>query len=81
MSKEIFDYFEVDALAVIQESERVIASQKQSQAAEASLTDLDEYLSTLPIEAHEAALNGIKEYAEAVQREREIELGWHSDIQ
>lgn len=41
---------------------------------EASLTELDEYLHTLPIEEHQAALEGIREYQKACL---EIDLGWH----
>lgn len=41
---------------------------------EASLTELDEYLHTLPIEEHQAALKGIREYQKACL---EIDLGWH----
>lgn len=41
---------------------------------EASLTELDEYLHTLPLEEHQAALEGIREYQKAC---REIDMGWH----
>lgn len=70
----------VDGELVEAEAELVREKAWVSEATEASLTDLDEYLATLPLEAHEAALEGIKAYLEEVGQENGLLMGWQTFI-
>lgn len=47
-----------------------------SETHEASLTDVDEYLHTLPVEEHEAAIAGLRAL-QADIKAQPIDLGWH----
>lgn len=77
MSHEIFRWCEEDARLVEEEAARVAANGRNFLAVEDALTELDVYLSGLPVREHQAAIEGIREYAEAVGKEFEIERGWH----
>ena len=44
------------------------------------LDEFQAYIDSLSISEAEAALEGLREYQESVQKEREIELGWHRSI-
>lgn len=57
-----FDRWVADAQLVEEESTRLVIQNKAFLAAEEALTDWDEYLHSLPIEAHQAALDGLREY-------------------
>lgn len=47
-----------------------------SERSEADLTDVDVYLHSLPIEEHEAAIEGLRAL-QAQIKEQPIDLGWH----
>lgn len=66
----------VDQLLVEEDSQREQIEESSSEAVEACLTDFDEYLHSLTVEEHEAALAGLREYERAIQQER-IDRGWH----
>lgn len=68
----------VDRLLVQQDLELRGEQAADSEAAEASLTELDEYLHTLSVEEHQAALDGLREYERHVGRD--IDIGWHRGI-
>lgn len=76
-----WQFFETDARLVQEEAENQIAEQKQFLTVEEALTEWDAYIQGLSIEDAQAALEGLKEYAEAVLKEREIEQGWHRTVE
>ncbi len=48
-----------------------------SEATAEAVEEFDSYIANLPLDEAITALRGIREYAEALQSERDIEMGWH----
>lgn len=69
----------VDRMLLQQDLSTQVKVESVSVAAEASLTDFDEYLHTLSVEEHQAALEGLREYEKHVGRD--IDIGWHRGVQ
>lgn len=80
IAQQEFNRWEADARLVEQESERDTAGQKAFLALEDALTEWDAYLHSLPLEAHETAINGLREYMENFNRDRDIDNGWHKNL-
>jgi len=78
--KEQFDFFDEDARLVQEEADELIIAQRAFLDVDDALLEWDAYIQGLSIEDAQAALDGLKEYAVEVLREREIELGWHRNI-
>lgn len=76
MSRDTFEWFSEDARMVEEEAEDRIAAQKAFLAREEALTELDGYFMGMSVEAVETALQGMRDYARAVQAERSIVMGW-----
>lgn len=49
-------------------------------AAQESLLTFYEWLQEMPIDEAELAVKGIQAYNDDLQRERDIELGWHKAV-
>lgn len=69
-----------DARLVAEEAEELVVAQRAFLDVDDALLEWDAYIHSLPIEEAQAALDGLKEYAEDVLREREIEQGWHRGL-
>lgn len=80
MSKEQFDFFEEDAKLVVEEAEDLAVAQRAFLDVDDALLEWDAYIQGLSVEEAQTALEGLREYADAFVREREIEQGWHRGL-
>ena len=53
----------------------------ENDPAQEALVTFYEWLQEMPIEEAELAIKGIQAYKDDLQREREIEMGWHKVIE
>lgn len=73
-SKSFWDGLDAQLAA----EEAQIERQKQflDDAVEESLTYLDEHLHSLPVEEHEAALEGLRKYEATLHTPEQLMMGW-----
>lgn len=70
------DHWLIDAQLVAEESETTLATQKAFLDAEDALLEWDRYIHSLSLEEAQTALEGLREYADSMLKEREIVYGW-----
>ena len=71
----------VDGELVEQEAENARLKAFLSEATEDAMTEWDIHIQDLPLDEAFAALEGLRDYAQEYLQGRNIDLGWHKDLQ
>lgn len=75
LGQQSFDRWAADARLVEEEAQAQTDAQKHFLAVEDALTEWDAYLHSLPLDQHEMAVNGLREYLMELTQERDITMG------
>jgi hypothetical protein len=76
LSQQEFDRWSAEAEKLVEESEALTQEQKDFLAVQEALQELNDHFMSMTVEDVEIALEGLREYAVAVLKERDITEGW-----
>ncbi len=76
LGQQEFDRWSAEAERLVVESETLTQEQKDFLAVEEALDELNAHFMGMTVEEVEIAVEGLREYAQAVSQERDITEGW-----
>lgn len=76
LGQQEFDRWSAEAERLVGESETLTQEQKDFLAVEEALDELNAHFMGMTVEEVEIAVEGLREYAQAIQSERDITQGW-----
>lgn len=76
VAQQEFDRWSAEAERLVTESTQLTDDQKRFLAAQEALDELNTFFMGMTVDEVETALEGLREYSQAVLQEREILQGW-----